>query len=72
MKIFISADIEGVCGCTVWDETEKGKDGYEYFSKQMTLEVKAACDGANESGVNEILVNDAEPVEYGKPLFVIG
>ncbi len=59
MKIFISADIEGVCGCTAWDETEKGKDGYEYFAKQMTLEVKAACDGANESGVNEIYINDA-------------
>ena len=59
MKIFISADIEGVTGCTVWDETIKGKDGYEKFAKQMTLEVKAACEGANEAGAKELMVNDA-------------
>lgn len=59
MKIFISADIEGVTGCTVWDETEKGRDLYSSFARQMTLEVKAACDGANEAGAKEILVNDA-------------
>jgi D-amino peptidase len=59
MKIFISADIEGVTGSTVWDETEKGKDLYEYFAKQMTREVKAACDGANEAGAIDIMVNDA-------------
>lgn len=59
MKIFISADIEGVAGCTVWDETEKGKDGYEYFARQMTREVKAACEGANDAGAKEIMVNDA-------------
>jgi len=59
MKVFISADIEGVTGCTVWDETEKGKDGYDYFARQMTLEVKAACEGANIAGATEIMVNDA-------------
>lgn len=59
MKIFISADIEGVTGTTVWDETIKGKDLYDYYANQMTLEVKAACDGANKSGVKEIMVNDA-------------
>ncbi len=59
MKVFISADIEGVTGCTVWDETEKGKDLYDSFAKQMTLEVKAACDGINEAGVAEITVKDA-------------
>lgn len=59
MKVFISADIEGVTGCTVWDETDKGKDLYESYAKQMTLEVKAACEGANESGATEIMVKDA-------------
>jgi len=59
MKIFISADIEGVSGSTVWDETEKGKDLYERFARQMTLEVKAACEGANQAGAKEIMVNDA-------------
>lgn len=59
MKIFISADIEGVSGCTNWEETERGNDLYDYYSEQMTLEVKAACEGANEAGVKEIVVKDA-------------
>lgn len=59
MKIFISADIEGITGCTSWDETEKAHPDYNYFANQMTLEVKAACEGANEAGATEILINDA-------------
>jgi len=42
MKIYISADIEGVTGITHWDETEKTKSDYQKFAKQMTDEVKAA------------------------------
>lgn len=59
MKIFISADIEGVSGSTAWDETERGNEAYDYFANQMTLEVKAACEGANEAGAKEIVINDA-------------
>lgn len=59
MKVFISVDIEGVTGSTVWDETDKGKDLYDYFSTQMTKEAKAACDGANAAGAIDIMVNDA-------------
>ena len=43
MKIFISADIEGVTGVTHWDETEKDKEDYKYFANQMSLEVNSAC-----------------------------
>lgn len=59
MKIYISADIEGVTGCTHWDETEVGGHGYEYYARQMTLEVAAACKGANKAGAKEIFVKDA-------------
>lgn len=59
MKIYISADIEGVSGITHWDETEKGKEGYNEYAQQMTLEVKAACEGANNAGADEIWVKDA-------------
>jgi len=59
MKIFISADIEGTAGITHWDETEKGKGDYAYFAEQMTREVKAACDGANNVGTKEIWIKDA-------------
>lgn len=60
MKLFISADIEGVAGIAHWDETERGKDEwYAYFQKQMTYEVAAACEGALKAGVTDILVKDA-------------
>jgi len=59
MKIYISADIEGVTGITHWDETEKSKSDYQKFAKQMTDEVKAACEGAIKAGVKEIWIKDA-------------
>lgn len=59
MKIFISADIEGVTGVTHWDETLKDKADYKEFAHQMTLEVKAACEGAIAAGVDEIWIKDA-------------
>lgn len=59
MKIFISADIEGVTGSTVWDETLRGKGEYNDFAHQMTLEAKAACEGAIEAGATEIIIKDA-------------
>ena len=59
MKIYISADIEGITGITHWDETEKSKSDYQKFAKQMTDEVKAACEGAINAGVKEIWIKDA-------------
>lgn len=59
MKIYISADIEGVTGIAHWDETEKTKSDYEKFSKQMTDEVRAACEGAIKAGAKEIWIKDA-------------
>ena len=58
-KIYISADIEGVCGLTNWDETEVGLERYEEFRHQMTREVVAACEGAFEAGAEEVVVRDA-------------
>lgn len=59
MKLFISADIEGVAGITHWDEARKDHPDYTYFSGQMTREVQAACEAALEAGAGEILVRDA-------------
>jgi len=59
MKIYISADIEGITGIAHWDETEKSKSDYQKFSKQMTEEVNAACEGAINAGAEEIWVKDA-------------
>ena len=60
MNVFISADIEGTCGITDWSETERSTPyEYNYFRKQMTMEVKAACEGALSGGADQILVKDA-------------
>ena len=60
MKIFLSADMEGICGVTVWPETERTAPmDYTPIQKQMTLEVSAACRGALAAGAEEVVVKDA-------------
>lgn len=59
MKIFISADIEGVNNIVSWDETELNHPEYAYFRRQMTAEVTAACEAAKAAGANHILIKDA-------------
>lgn len=49
-KLFISADIEGTCGITAWEETDAGGRGYDYFRQRMTAEVSAAIEGAEKAG----------------------
>ena len=60
MNVFLSADIEGTCGITDWAETERSTPyDYNYFKKQMTFEVKAACERAMAAGAEGIFVRDA-------------
>jgi D-amino peptidase len=59
MKMYISADIEGVTGASHWDEADKLKPEYSEFRDQMTAEVAAACEGALQAGSTEIWVKDA-------------
>ena len=59
MKIYVSGDIEGVTGVTVWDEAGLGKPEYAEFQQQMTTEVAAACAGALAAGATTIHVKDA-------------
>ena len=59
MKIFISADIEGIAGITSWDEADPQSSQYRPFQERMTEEVKAACLGALDAGAKEIWVRDA-------------
>lgn len=59
MKIYISADIEGITGVTSWSETDKSSSDYGAFAAQMTKEVKAACEAAFEAGAKEIYAKDA-------------
>ena len=59
MKIFISADIEGVTTTTAWDETIAANGLYPPHAEQMTREVVAAIEGAKAAGAVEIVVRDA-------------
>lgn len=59
MRIFISADMEGLAG-VVGDEqrSRKGQD-YGMARRWMAQEVNAAIEGAMEAGAKEFVVNDA-------------
>lgn len=59
MKIYISADMEGVVG--VVSNEQLGPQGFEYarFREFMTQEVNAAIEAAFEAGATEIVVSDS-------------
>ncbi|MFN2565610.1 MAG: M55 family metallopeptidase [Gemmatimonadaceae bacterium] len=59
VKIYISADMEGIAG--VVSPEQLGPTGFEYqrFREFMTAEVLAAIEGAREAGATEILVSDS-------------
>lgn len=59
MKIYISADMEGLAGVTNWNEVTKSHPDYKRCQQQMTAEVRAACEGAFLSGAEEIWIKDA-------------
>ena len=59
MKIYISADIEGVTGVTHWNEADKKNPDFDEHRDQMTAEVVGACEGALNAGAEEIWVQDA-------------
>ncbi len=59
LKVYISADMEGVAGAVSGEQL--GPDGFEYqrFREFMTAEVNAAIDAARAAGATEILVSDS-------------
>lgn len=59
LKVYISADMEGVVG--VVTDQQLGPSGFEYerFREFMTQEVNAAIEGALVAGATEILVSDS-------------
>ncbi len=59
MKIYISADMEGISGVVSWDETKRPHRDFDRFRKIMTDEVNAAVTGAFEGGATEVIVNDS-------------
>lgn len=60
MKLYISADMEGTAAVASWTQVDpKNSTEYPEYRKLMSLEVRAAIDGAREAGATEVLVNDS-------------
>jgi D-amino peptidase len=59
MKVYVSADMEGVCGVTHSAQCRPGHPDYERFRRLLTQEVNAAVEGALEGGATSVLVNDS-------------
>ena len=59
LKIYISADMEGVVGAVTGEQLGPGGFEYTQFRELMTAEVNAAIDAAREAGATEILVSDS-------------
>jgi D-aminopeptidase len=59
MKLYISADIEGIAG--VINRDQGGPTGFEYDKGRewMTGEVRAACEAAFEKGATDIVISDS-------------
>jgi D-amino peptidase len=57
LKIFISADIEGISGVATNVQLKKN-DEYQRFRKLMTQDVNAAIEGAFDGGATEVVVAD--------------
>ncbi|MFL2840295.1 MAG: M55 family metallopeptidase [Pseudohongiellaceae bacterium] len=59
LKVYISADMEGIAGASSSSQVSSNGIEYEKFRRIMTLEVNAAIDGAFAAGATEVLVADS-------------
>ena len=60
VKLYISADMEGVAGITSTEQTNPvGQPEYARSCQLMTAEVNAACEGGSAGGATDIVVNDS-------------
>jgi D-amino peptidase len=59
VRIYISADMEGITGLVDAGDVQPGGSDYERGRVMMTEDVNAAIRGALAAGATEILVNDA-------------
>lgn len=62
MKIFISADLEGVNGVAAPEDVEEVGSGYQQARVFMTEEVNAVVSGAFAGGASEVIVCDSHNV----------
>lgn len=59
LKVYISADMEGLTGAVTGEQLGPGGFEYGYYREVMTDEVLAAIEGARAAGATEILISDS-------------
>ncbi len=59
LKIYISADMEGVVGAVTGEQLGPGGFEYQRFRQFMTNEVNAAIDAARAAGATEFVISDS-------------
>lgn len=59
MRVYISADMEGITGVASLDDVSSGNPDYEAARERMHDDVNAAVEGALAAGATDVLVNDS-------------
>ncbi|MEN9206195.1 MAG: M55 family metallopeptidase [Thermostichales cyanobacterium DRC_bins_46] len=59
MKIYISADLEGVAGACQWSDVTYGDPHYAALQRQLHREVRAAWLGCQAAGATAVWIKDA-------------
>lgn len=67
MKIFISADIEGIAGVMRPEQCSPGHGEYQMARELMVQEVNAAIAGAFDAGASEVVVADSHAIMTNLP-----
>lgn len=65
MRVLIMADMEGVSGIVVWEQTTGGESLYEEGRRLYTEEINAAVRGAKAAGATEIVAVDCHGAGKG-------
>ncbi|MGE5508047.1 MAG: M55 family metallopeptidase [Chitinophagales bacterium] len=68
MKVYISADMEGLAGVVSPSQLTRGSAEYEEARQLLLGEVRAAVAGASEAGAETIIVRDAHGSGLNLPL----
>jgi D-amino peptidase len=64
MKVYISADMEGICGISSEEDVNPSSPRFNRALTLMEREVSWVCNILFERGVKDILINDAHWKAY--------
>ena len=65
MKVYISTDLEGISGVTMWEQTrEPDTAAYQHARHLLTCDVNAAVAGCLDAGATEVLVLDGHGLPF--------